>query len=103
GPHIGNAQCLRSRREPADTIDDMSLTGPDFWSPDQGNIMPVGTGRTCFLCGVRIKSEPAWTWAGETGQIWLHPGCANDLMLRLGSDLLRLQKATGRRFGEAST
>jgi len=76
----------------------VSLTGPDFWSPDKGSVMPVGIGQTCFLCSARITREPAWTWAGATGQIWTHCECAADLMLRLGGDLLRWQQRTGRRF-----
>jgi hypothetical protein len=76
----------------------VSLTGPDFWALDQGTVMPVGVGHTCFVCETRITQEPSWTWAGSTGQIWTHPECAADLMVRLGYDLLLWQKRTGRRF-----
>jgi hypothetical protein len=81
----------------------MSITGPDFWSPDQGGVMPTAVGQRCFRCGGRITKDPAWTWAGETGQIHLHPGCAADIALRIGFDLTRWQKQTGRRFHELDT
>ncbi len=76
----------------------MSLTGPDFWSPDKGTVMATAVGHTCFLCGSCIARDPAWTWAGATGQVWCHPGCAGDLMLRIGHDLVRWQKNSGRSF-----
>jgi hypothetical protein len=81
----------------------VSLTGPDFWSPDKGIVMPTAVGQRCFVCGSRIARDPGWTWAGETGQVWTHCECAADLMLRVGADLLRWQQSTGRRFrNEAS-
>jgi len=63
--------------------------------------MPIGAGQICFFCEKKITREPAWTWAGGTGQIWSHPGCAGDLMVRIGYDLTRWQQQTGRRFHEA--
>lgn len=78
----------------------MSLTGPDFWSPDQSSVMPVGAGQSCFLCEQRIRHEPAWTWSGASGQVWFHPGCAADFATRVFGDLLRWQQHTGRRFHE---
>jgi hypothetical protein len=78
----------------------LSLTGPDFWSPEQGNVMPTAVGHRCFRCGTRIARDPAWTWAGETGQVFLHLGCATDLMVRIGFDVTRWQQKTGRRFRE---
>ena len=78
----------------------MSLTGPDFWSPDKGTVVPVGVGRTCFLCEGRVKREPSWTWAGPSGQIWFHIGCAADFATRIFADLFRWQQRTKRRFHE---
>lgn len=78
----------------------MSLTGPDFWMPEKSTVMPIGVGRACFFCEEVIKREPAWTWAGSSGQIWLHLGCAGDLAARLGYDIVRWQQRTGRRFHE---
>jgi len=79
----------------------MALTGPDYWRPERGSVMATGIGQACFLCERRIAREPAWTWSGATGQIFLHPGCAADFMLRIGSDLLTMQQRSGLRFGEA--
>jgi len=78
----------------------VSLTGPDFWKPEQGGVMPTAVGQPCFRCERRIARDPAWTWAGSVGQIFLHPGCAADLMARLGYDLTQWQQRTGRRFHE---
>jgi len=63
--------------------------------------MPTAVGYLCFRCGGRIRRDPGWTWAGETGQIFAHIGCAADLMARLGYDIARWQQGTGERFGEA--
>ena len=63
--------------------------------------MVFGVGQQCFYCSSRIKTEPAVTWAGSAGQIYLHSGCAADLTLRVAADLVRWQKSSGRRFGEA--
>jgi hypothetical protein len=78
----------------------MSLTGPDFWSPEQGGVMPTAVGHRCFRCEHRITRDPAWTWMGATGQVFLHLGCAGDLMARIGYDLTHWQQKTGRRFHE---
>lgn len=78
----------------------MSLTGPDFWSPNKGSVMPTAAGQICFRCGARIQRDPAWTWAGETGQVFLHLGCAADLSARIGYDLTVWQQRAGRRFHE---
>ncbi len=78
----------------------VSLTGPDFWSVRAGSVMPVGAGQICFFCEGRIRREPAWTWNGATGQIWLHVGCAADFGLRLSADLLAWQQKAQRRFHE---
>ena len=78
----------------------MSLTGPDFWTPEQGSVMPTAVGHRCFRCGARITRDPAWTWAGETGQVFLHLGCAADFLARIGYDLTRWQQRTARRFHE---
>jgi hypothetical protein len=37
---------------------------------------------------------------GGTGQVFLHFGCAADLMVRIGYDLPQWQQKTGRRFHE---
>ena len=79
---------------------DMALTGPDFWLPEQGGVMPTAVGQPCFRCGRRIGCDPAWTWAGETGQIFAHVPCIADLMVRIGFDITRWQQRTGERFGE---
>lgn len=76
----------------------MSLTGPDFWSPERGGVMPTGVGHRCFYCEKPIKHEPAVTWNGGTGQLWLHPGCAVDLSARLLADVVQWQRQSGRRF-----
>jgi hypothetical protein len=76
----------------------MALTGPDFWSPELGGVMPTGIGQRCFYCETAVTREPAVTWNGATGQIWLHPGCAADLSARLLADVVRWQRQSGRRF-----
>jgi hypothetical protein len=78
----------------------MSLTGPEFWSPDKGAVMPVGAGQRCFFCEDLIKREPSWTWVGSSGQIWLHPGCVADFATRMFADLLHWQQRGKRRFHE---
>jgi hypothetical protein len=78
----------------------MSLTGPDFWAPEQGCVMPTGVGHPCFYCERRVEREPAVTWHGAIGQIWLHPGCAADLSARLLAEVVRWQQQSGRRFHE---
>jgi hypothetical protein len=65
-----------------------------------GAVMAVGAGRTCFFCEEVIKREPAWTWFGPSGQIWLHLGCAGDFAARIFYDVVRWQQRTGRRFHE---
>ena len=42
----------------------MSLTGPDFWKPEQGGVMPTAVGQRCFRCEGRTARDPAWTWTG---------------------------------------
>lgn len=78
----------------------MSLTGPDFWSPEKSSVMPTAVGQVCFLCEQIILRDPAWTWAGSGSQVWLHVGCAADFALRIFSDLHVWQKKGERRFHE---
>lgn len=78
----------------------MALTGPDFWSPEKGGVFPTAVGHRCFQFGRRIARDPGWTWAGATGQIFAHMGCAADLMVRLGYDITVWQQRTGLRFRE---
>jgi hypothetical protein len=78
----------------------MALTGPDFWSAELGGVMPTGIGQRCFYCETAVTREPAVTWNGATGQIWLHPGCAADLSARLLADVVRWQRQSGRRFDD---
>ncbi len=75
----------------------MSLTGSDFWSPGS-TVLVTAKRETCFYCGELIE-DPAVTWHGATSEIWLHPGCVMDLLLRLSRDVWQLQCSTGRRFG----
>jgi hypothetical protein len=76
----------------------MALTGPDFWSPERGGVMPTGIGQRCFYREKPVTHEPAVTSNGATGQIWLHPGCAADHSARLLTDVVRWQRQSGRRF-----
>ena len=78
----------------------MSLTGPDFWSPEQSGVMVTAPGRQCFFCEERIKRDPGWTWAGGGGQVWFHLGCAADFASRIFFDLVRWQQKSRRRFHE---
>ena len=78
----------------------MALTGPTYWDPSRGAVIPRGTGQRCFYCGRMIRREPTVTWAGETSQIFLHPGCAADLGIRLFADIAQWQKTEEQRFGE---
>ena len=47
-----------ARRRAGGTERSVSLTGPDFWSPNQGGVLLVGTGHLCFFCEQRIRREP---------------------------------------------
>jgi hypothetical protein len=76
----------------------VSITWVGFWCAN-GTVVVTATGETCFYCG-RALADPAITWHGETGDIWMHPGCAVDLTIRLHSDLHDYQRATGHRFGD---
>jgi hypothetical protein len=78
----------------------VSLTGPDFFQPELGAVMTTAVGRKCFVCEKPIKRDPAWTWAGATGQIWAHLGCVADLCVRALSDVHLWQRQSGRRFHE---
>ena len=62
--------------------------------------MPTAVGNQCFRCEHRISRDPAWTWHGGNGQVFLHIGCAADLMVRIGFDLTLWQQKTARRFHE---
>lgn len=75
----------------------MSLTGPDFISADSP-VLVTAAGQTCFHCA-RPVADPAVLWSGTTSDIFLHPGCATDLVLRLSRDVLEWQHRSGRRFG----
>ncbi len=76
----------------------MSLTGAGPWSRT-GMVVPTAISHNCFFCG-DPTTDPAVIWCGETGEIYLHPGCCADLAIRLFRDLHELQRATGNRFGE---
>ncbi|MEW6049028.1 MAG: hypothetical protein AB1609_21585 [Bacillota bacterium] len=43
-------------------------------------------GQRCFYCG-KPTEDPAVEWHGYTAQIFLHPACAVDLLLRLARDV----------------
>jgi len=75
----------------------VSLTGPDFW-PGASTVLITANGEACFYCGAPVE-DPAVTWHGATGEIWLHIGCVVDLFTRLARDLWEFQRCTGRRFG----
>jgi hypothetical protein len=75
----------------------VSLTGPDFISADSP-VLVTAAGQDCFHCGQPVE-DPSVLWSGATREVFLHPGCAADLLLRLGRDILEWQHRTGRRFG----
>jgi hypothetical protein len=78
----------------------VSLTGADFWSPEHGSVM-LTAGPDCFYCA-RPTSDPAIVWSGAEADVFLHPACAADLMIRLNRDLWEWQRRTGQRFGAAA-
>jgi hypothetical protein len=79
----------------------VSLTGPDFWSPEQGGVMLTAAGRTCHYCE-RPTEDPAVMWAGPEADTFLHVLCVPDYVMRLHVDLWTWQKRTGHRFGAAA-
>lgn len=60
--------------------------------------MITAVGEICLVCHEQIIVDPAWTWFGDAYQIWAHIGCAGDLNLRIGHDILLWQKKSGKRF-----
>lgn len=54
--------------------------------PDSQGIVFTAIAQTCFLCGQAL-SDPAVYWMGATGEIYLHPGCGTDLLVRLARDV----------------
>jgi hypothetical protein len=62
----------------------MSVTSP-IPDPDTG-IAFTATGKPCFYCHGEL-SDPAVSWAGATGDIYLHPACVPALFIRLARDV----------------
>ena len=60
----------------------MSVTCP---LPDSEGIVHTAGGEKCFFCG-HATTDPAVHWAGETGEIFLHPDCTDRLLVRLARD-----------------
>jgi len=78
----------------------VSLTGPDFWDPERGGVMPTAKGHECFYCEERIRQDPAWMWHGPSGTVFFHVGCVADFAVRIFADVLDWQRRTGVRFGK---
>jgi hypothetical protein len=57
----------------------------------------------CLYCGRRISGPCIW-WRGDTTEvkeannIWLHPECAIQLMIRISRDIHEIQIKTNTRF-----
>jgi hypothetical protein len=70
------------------------------WAPGAGAALLTARGEQCFYCGTMVL-DPAIQWSGVPGEIWLHPSCALDLVVRLTRDIHEYQcvhhaAATGR-------
>ena len=50
----------------------------------------------CYYCGNRIKGPCVW-WRGAP-DIWLHPECVVQMMIRMMSDVHEIQCKTVTRF-----
>ena len=68
----------------------MALTGPDFWSPELGGVMPTGIGPGCFYCEAMFAPSEIVDWVDgpqlETGSTTdgvtaLCPRCGIDAVL----------------------
>jgi hypothetical protein len=67
------------------------LSGPGAsWSPSRGEALITARGEACFYCGEPVR-DPAIEWSGTAGQIWLHPPCALDFVVRLTRDIHEYQ------------
>jgi|HubBroStandDraft_1064217.scaffolds.fasta_scaffold463669_2 hypothetical protein len=61
-------------------------------NPDvgHGDWQDDGLNDACFYCG-KLLFAPLIYWSGQTGEISMHPECAERLIIRLALDVYRWQ------------
>lgn len=55
-----------------------------------GEVLLSASGETRFYCG-KLVDDPAIEWRGHTAEVFLHPGCAIDFIIRLTRDVHQWQ------------
>ncbi len=75
----------------------MSITGPRSQIGKCG-LLYTASGNQCFYCDQALE-DPAIHWRGAT-EIYLHPSCCVDFVLRLFRDVHQWQCEGGKNFGE---
>ncbi len=64
----------------------------DGFNEQLGDLHRFGD-ETCFYCHNPIGAQAVW-WVGATGDIYLHTGCAIDLMIGISRDLFEIRSKT---------
>ena len=73
------------------------ITGPEPSGIAGSGHVITARGERCFFCG-EATEDPAVMWSGATGEIFLHPPCFPELMIRGSRDLLELEHRSGGRL-----
>ncbi len=72
------------------------ITGASKYRPGD-QVIITALGQTCFYCR-GSTTDPGITWMGATGEIFLHPSCAVELVIRLLRDVHELECSSGLRL-----
>ncbi len=72
------------------------ITGVAF-SRFVGTVIVTAEGHICFFCG-NPTHDPAIVWSGFGDEIFLHPACSMELVLRLVRDVHELEHKTDSRL-----
>jgi len=72
------------------------ISGASRFRPGD-QVIITAHGQICFYC-YGATEDPTIIWVGSTGEIFLHPACAAELIIRLIRDVHELECAANLRL-----